>query len=41
MQEPLVQQGDGCLTGIVAFDPTSAPGYPVGQVVTLNGSTYL
>ncbi|MFB8734127.1 hypothetical protein ACEQPO_09760 [Bacillus sp. SL00103] len=23
------------------FDPTAAPGYPVGQVVTSNGSTYI
>ncbi|MGM0966928.1 MAG: hypothetical protein ACQEWS_19440, partial [Bacillota bacterium] len=29
------------LTGIVPFDPAAAPGYPVGQVVTNNGSTYI
>ncbi|MGM0966926.1 MAG: BclA C-terminal domain-containing protein, partial [Bacillota bacterium] len=29
------------LTGIVPFDPGAAPGYPVGQVVTNNGSTYI
>ncbi|WP_437183596.1 beta strand repeat-containing protein [Shouchella xiaoxiensis] len=27
--------------GVVAFDPAVAPTYPVGQVVTFNGSTYL
>ncbi|MCY7602016.1 collagen-like repeat preface domain-containing protein, partial [Bacillus altitudinis] len=29
------------LTGIVAFDPAVAPAYPVGQVVTYDGSTYV
>ncbi|MFP3809920.1 collagen-like repeat preface domain-containing protein, partial [Bacillus sp. SIMBA_005] len=29
------------LTGIVAFDPAVAPTYPVGQVVTFDGSTYV
>ncbi|MBR0592510.1 hypothetical protein [Bacillus pumilus] len=29
------------LTGIVAFNPAVAPTYPVGQVVTFDGSTYL
>ncbi|OME66423.1 hypothetical protein BK120_34290, partial [Paenibacillus sp. FSL A5-0031] len=29
------------LSGIVVFDPLAAPGYPVGQVVTFNGSTYI
>ncbi|GAF14527.1 flagellar hook-length control protein FliK [Bacillus sp. JCM 19046] len=27
--------------GVVAFDPAVAPTYPVGEVVTFNGSTYL
>ncbi|MEW4088302.1 collagen-like protein, partial [Bacillus altitudinis] len=29
------------LTGIEAFDPVVSPTYPVGQVVTFNGSTYV
>ncbi|NIK79833.1 hypothetical protein FHS15_005000 [Paenibacillus castaneae] len=29
------------LDGIVAFDPLVAPTYPVGQVVTFDGSTYV
>ncbi|MFS0785589.1 hypothetical protein ABC345_04285 [Shouchella sp. 1P09AA] len=29
------------LEGIVAYDPTAAPSYPVGQVVTYEGSTYI
>ncbi|MEW4195056.1 collagen-like protein [Bacillus altitudinis] len=29
------------LTGIVVFNPVVAPTYPVGQVVTFNGSTYI
>ncbi|MGM0966919.1 MAG: BclA C-terminal domain-containing protein, partial [Bacillota bacterium] len=29
------------LTGVVPFDPAAAPGYPAGQVVTSNGSTYI
>ncbi len=29
------------LTGAVPFNPANAPGYPVGQVVTFEGSTYL
>ncbi|MFB8734126.1 hypothetical protein ACEQPO_09755 [Bacillus sp. SL00103] len=36
------QQGDRVgLTGSVPFDPTAALGYPVGQMVTSNGSTYI
>ncbi|KYG26932.1 hypothetical protein [Alkalihalobacillus trypoxylicola] len=29
------------LDGVVIFDPVVAPGYPVGQVVTFEGSTYV
>ncbi|MCY7626554.1 collagen-like repeat preface domain-containing protein, partial [Bacillus safensis] len=29
------------LTGILAFDPAVAPTFPVGQVVTYDGSTYV
>ncbi|WP_458464539.1 collagen-like repeat preface domain-containing protein, partial [Paenibacillus sp.] len=29
------------LTGAVAFNPALAPGYPTGQVITYNGSTYI
>ncbi|GAK01813.1 hypothetical protein [Geomicrobium sp. JCM 19055] len=29
------------LDGVVPFDPVAAPGYPVGQIVTFEGSTYL
>ncbi|WP_458123114.1 collagen-like repeat preface domain-containing protein [Paenibacillus sp. Z3-2] len=29
------------LTGALAFDPALPPGYPVGQVITYNGSTYI
>ncbi|KEP24792.1 complement C1q tumor necrosis factor-like protein 9B, partial [Bacillus zhangzhouensis] len=29
------------LSGIVAFDPAIAPTYPVGQVVTFEGGTYI
>ncbi|MGM0966927.1 MAG: BclA C-terminal domain-containing protein, partial [Bacillota bacterium] len=29
------------LTGSEAYDPSVAPGYRVGQVVTSNGSTYI
>ncbi|MBY0220762.1 hypothetical protein H7K30_29905, partial [Paenibacillus illinoisensis] len=29
------------LNGVVAFDPAVAPTYPLGQVVTFNGSTYI
>lgn len=29
------------LTGLVVFDPAAAPGYPVGQVVTYNGGTFI
>ncbi|MEH7734804.1 collagen-like repeat preface domain-containing protein, partial [Bacillus pumilus] len=37
---PIGPTGVG-LTGIVAFDPAVAPTYPVGQVVTFDGSTYV
>ncbi|MDR4271330.1 collagen-like repeat preface domain-containing protein, partial [Bacillus pumilus] len=37
---PIGPTGVG-LTGIVAFDPAVAPTYPVGQVVTYDGSTYV
>lgn len=29
------------LSGAIAFDPTQATGYPAGQVVYYNGSTYI
>ncbi|MCY7600983.1 collagen-like protein, partial [Bacillus altitudinis] len=29
------------LAGILAFDPATAPTYPVGQVVTYEGGTYI
>ncbi|KYG33032.1 hypothetical protein AZF04_17900 [Alkalihalobacillus trypoxylicola] len=29
------------LEGVVIFDPVAAPSYPVGQVVTFEGSTYV
>lgn len=37
---PTGSRGTG-LDGIVAFNPALAPTYPVGQVVTYNGSTYI
>ncbi|MGY4786876.1 hypothetical protein ACVNSY_03890 [Bacillus sp. OHL2] len=37
---PIGPTGVG-LTGILAFDPAVAPTYPVGQVVTYDGSTYV
>ncbi|MGG0490237.1 collagen-like repeat preface domain-containing protein, partial [Bacillus pumilus] len=37
---PIGPTGVG-LTGIVAFDRAVAPAYPVGQVVTYDGSTYV
>ncbi|MCY7589362.1 collagen-like repeat preface domain-containing protein, partial [Bacillus safensis] len=37
---PIGPTGVG-LTGILAFDPAVAPAYPVGQVVTYDGSTYV
>ncbi|MCR6850438.1 collagen-like repeat preface domain-containing protein [Bacillus sp. IBL03825] len=29
------------LSGVVPFNPADAPGYPAGQVVTIDGSTYI
>ncbi|KDE26544.1 triple helix repeat-containing collagen, partial [Bacillus safensis FO-36b] len=37
---PIGPTGVG-LTGILAFDPAVAPTFPVGQVVTYDGSTYV